>query len=125
MCAGISVYSPLRRYATDPGLKLGILGVGGLGHLAIQFAHALGCEVTVLSSSPAKEQEAIAFGADHFVVVGDPAAMKRVDYAFDLLLCTAHGEIDWGSLLMTLRKKGRLVVVGFPQIGRASCRERV
>lgn len=116
MCAGISAYTPLRTYATGAGQKVGILGVGGLGHLAIQFAHALDCEVTALSSSPAKEQEAIAFGADHFVVTGDPAAMKQFEYAFDLLLCTAHGEIDWGSLLMALRKRGRLVVVGFPRV---------
>jgi uncharacterized zinc-type alcohol dehydrogenase-like protein len=116
MCAGIAVYSPLRTYAAGPGQKVGILGVGGLGHLAIQFAHALGCEVTALSSSPAKEQEAIAFGADHFVVVGDSAAMKGVDYAFDLLLCTAHGEIDWESLLMTLKKNGRLLLIGFPRV---------
>ena len=97
MCAGISVYSPLRTYATEPGCKVGILGVGGLGHLAIQFAHALGCEVTALSSSPAKEQEALAFGADHFVVTGDRASMRPLDYAFDLLMCTAHGDIDGRS----------------------------
>ena len=116
MCAGISVYSPLRTYATGAGLKVGILGVGGLGHLAIQFAHALGCEVTALSSSPAKEREAIAFGADHFVVVGDRASMEQVHYAFDLLLCTAHGEIDWGPLLVTLKRRGRLVLIGFPRV---------
>ena len=116
MCAGISVYSPLRTHATGAGQKLGILGVGGLGHLAIQFAHALGYEVTALSSSPAKEREAIAFGADHFVVIGDPVAMKQVEYAFDLLLSTVHGDIDWGSILWTLKKRGRLVLVGFPRV---------
>jgi len=116
MCAGISVYSPLRTYATGPGQSVGILGVGGLGHLAIQFAHALGCEVTALSSSRTKEQEALAFGADHFVMIGDPAAVEEVEYAFDLLLCTAHGEIDWESLLMMLKKKGRLVLIGFPRV---------
>jgi D-arabinose 1-dehydrogenase-like Zn-dependent alcohol dehydrogenase len=72
-------------------------GIGGLGHLPIQFAHALGCEVTVLSASPAKEQEARAFGADHFVVTGDRDRMRPLDYAFDLVLCTAHGAIDWES----------------------------
>jgi uncharacterized zinc-type alcohol dehydrogenase-like protein len=116
MCAGISVYTPLRTYATGAGQKVGILGVGGLGHLAIQFAHALGCEVTALSTSPAKEREAIAFGADHFVVVGDRAAMEEVQYGFDLLLCTAHGEIDWGPLLVTLKRRGRLVLIGFPRV---------
>ena len=116
MCAGISVYSPLRTPAMGGGQKVGIVGVGGLGHLAIQFAHALGYEVTALSSSPAKEREAIAFGADHFVVVGDRASMEQVHYAFDLLLCTAHGEIVWGPLLVTLKRRGRLVLIGFPHM---------
>ncbi|HUS69874.1 MAG TPA: zinc-binding dehydrogenase [Anaerolineae bacterium] len=114
MCAGITVYSPLRSYAAGPARKVGVIGVGGLGHLAIQFAHALGCDVTAISSSPGKKEEALAFGADRFIVVGDKARMQQFDYYFDLLLCTAHGEIDWESLLMTLRKKGRLVLVGFP-----------
>jgi alcohol/geraniol dehydrogenase (NADP+) len=116
MCAGIAVYSPLRTYATESGQHVGILGVGGLGHLAIQFAHALGCEVTALSSSPAKEQEARAFGADHFVVTGDRERMRPIDFAFDLVVCAAHGGLDWEELLMTLRKRGRLVLVGFPEL---------
>ena len=120
VCAGISVYSPLRTYAAGSRQKVGIFGVGGLGHLAIQFAHALGCEVTALSSSPAKEREATAFGADHFVVVGDRARMRPIDYAFDLVLCTAHGDLDWEELLMTLRKRGRLVLVGFPELSTNS-----
>lgn len=120
MCAGLSVYSPLRRHAAESGQRVGIFGVGGLGHLAIQFAHALGCEVAALSSSPAKEQEAIALGADHFVVTGDRARMRPIDYAFDLVLCTAHGELDWEELLMTLRKRGRLVLVGFPDLSTNS-----
>jgi uncharacterized zinc-type alcohol dehydrogenase-like protein len=120
MCAGIAVYSPLRTYAAGPRLNVGILGVGGLGHLAIQFAHALGYEVTALSSSPAKASEAIAFGADHFVVTGDRDRMRPIDYAFDLVLCTAHGDLDWEELLMTLRKRGRLILVGFPELSTNS-----
>lgn len=116
MCAGIAVYPPLRTYASGPQPHVGIVGVGGLGHLAIQFAHALGCEVTALSSSPGKEYEARAFGADHFIVTRDNAAMSQAEYRFDLLLCTAHGGIDWGSLLMVLRKNGRLVLVAFPEL---------
>lgn len=116
MCAGISVYAPLRRYATGRGQPVAILGVGGLGHLAIQFADALGYEVTALSSSPAKQEEASAFGADHFVATGDRDRMRPLDYAFDLVLCTAHGAVDWEELLNTLRKRGRLVLVGFPQV---------
>lgn len=116
MCAGITVYSPLRTYAAQPSQKIGILGVGGLGHLAIQFAHAFSHEVTALSSSPEKKEQALAFGADHFIVTGDSAAMRQADYYFDLLLCTAHGEIDWESLLMTLRKTGKLILLGFPHV---------
>ena len=116
MCAGITVYSPLRLYATQPSQKIGIIGVGGLGHLAIQFAHALGYEVTAISSSPAKKEQALAFGADHFIVSDDQASLRQVEFGFDLLLCTAHGDIHWEPLLDTLKKKGTLVLVGFPSV---------
>lgn len=116
MCAGIAVYTTLRRYTEVSPRNVAIYGVGGLGHLAIQFAHALGYEVTVLSSSPAKKQEARAFGADHFLVTGDRDRMRKVDYAFELVLCTAHGDIDWDELFMTLDKRGRLVLAGFPNV---------
>ena len=116
MCAGLTVYSPLRRYATDPSRRVGIVGVGGLGHLAIQFAHALGCEVTAISSTPDKEDEAPGFGADHFILA-DRASLRRNQDRLDLLLCTMHGEAtDWESLVLTLRRKGRLVLVGFPRM---------
>ena len=120
MCAGAVVYGPLRRYAPESGGRVGIYGVGGLGHLAIQFADALGYEVTAFSSSPSKEQEALAFGADRFVLLGDRDRMRPFDYSFDHLLCTAHGDLDWEELLMTLDKKGRLVLVGFPQVSMNS-----
>jgi uncharacterized zinc-type alcohol dehydrogenase-like protein len=120
MCAGVAVYAPLRAYATGASPQVGVVGVGGLGHLGIQFAHALGCEVTTISSSPGKEDEARAFGADHFIVAGDDAAMEQVEYRFDLLLCTAHGGIRWETLLMALKKKGRLVLVGFPRLDLSS-----
>ncbi|MCX5973543.1 MAG: NAD(P)-dependent alcohol dehydrogenase [Coprothermobacterota bacterium] len=116
MCAGVTVYSPLRSYAAGSSQKVGVIGVGGLGHLAIQFAHALGHEVTALSSSPEKKEQALAFGADHFIVAGDPATMRQTDYYFELLLCTAHGEINWESLLMTLRKTGKLILLGFHNV---------
>jgi len=114
LCAGITVYSPLRTYAAGPDKKVGIVGVGGLGHLAIQFADALGSEVTAISSSPGKKEEALALGADRFVVSGDEAGMKELDYYLDLLLCTAHGDVDWEALLMTVKKRGRIVLIGFP-----------
>jgi uncharacterized zinc-type alcohol dehydrogenase-like protein len=116
MCAGISVYSPLRQYAARPAPKLGIIGVGGLGHLAIQFARALGYEVTAISSSPAKREQALAFGADHFLVSGDQAGMDEAVFSLDLLLCTANGRFDWDPFLNILKKNGRLVLVGFPDV---------
>ena len=116
MCAGVTVYSALRTYVTSPDLKVAILGVGGLGHLAIQFAHAFGCEVTAMSSSPNKKEEALGFGADHFIISTDRDSMRQVDYGFDLLICTANNGINWSLLLMSLKKRGRLVLLGFPDI---------
>ena len=116
MCAGITVYSPLRMYVAEPTQKVAIVGVGGLGHLAIQFAHALGCEVTAISSSPEKKEQALAFGADRFIDSNDQASLRQVDYGFDLLMCTASGGTKWEALLMTLKKKGRLVLLGFPDV---------
>jgi alcohol/geraniol dehydrogenase (NADP+) len=119
MCAGITVYTPLRRYATGPSPQIGIVGVGGLGHLAIQFAHALGCEITAISSSPAKDEEARAFGADHFVLA-ERAGLRQIFDRLDMVLCTVHGapagELTWERLVLTLRRNGRLVLVGFPQV---------
>jgi uncharacterized zinc-type alcohol dehydrogenase-like protein len=116
MCAGITVYSPLQKYAGQPGLKLAIIGLGGLGHLAIQFAHALGYEVTVFSSSPQKQEQALAFGADAFIALSDRAKyLKRIFY-FDLVLCTATGQIPWDVLLNIPKKRGRIVLVSFPDM---------
>jgi uncharacterized zinc-type alcohol dehydrogenase-like protein len=116
MCAGITVYSPLRSHAKGASLKIGIVGVGGLGHLAIQFAHALGYEVTAISSSPAKKDEAMSFGADHFLAAHDETALTEKGFYFDLLLCTAHGNLKWEPLVDVLKKRGTLLLVGFPDI---------
>jgi len=116
MCAGIAVYSPLQAYAGEGSTHVGVVGVGGLGHLAIQFAHAMGCEVTAISSSPEKEREAFDFGADHFIVSGDEAALRRAESTFDLLLCSAHSGIDWDYSLFMLKRRGRLILLGFPQV---------
>lgn len=116
MCAGLAVYAPLRRFAPEAGGRVAVYGVGGLGHLAIGFAHALGFEVTAFSGSPAKEEDALAVGADRFAALGDRGRLRPFDYAFDLVLCTAHGDLDWWELLALLAKRGRLVLVGFPNI---------
>jgi len=116
MCAGITVYSPLRSYTAQPAQKIGIIGVGGLGHLALQFARALDYEVTAISSSPEKKEQALAFGADHFIVSDDHTSLRQIGFGFDLLLCTAHGNINWEALLNTLKRNGRLVLIGFPDV---------
>ncbi|MBN2547620.1 MAG: NAD(P)-dependent alcohol dehydrogenase [Anaerolineales bacterium] len=116
MCAGITVYSPLRAFAAGDKQKVAIVGVGGLGHLAIQFAHALGCEVTAISCSPDKKEQALAFGADDFIDFSDPANLRQANFYFDLLLCTASGMISWEAILRTLKKRGRLVLLGFPDV---------
>jgi uncharacterized zinc-type alcohol dehydrogenase-like protein len=116
MCAGVAVYSPLKKHTKRPGQKIGVIGVGGLGHLALQFAHALDYEVTAISSSSKKKQQALAFGADHFIASDDQTSLQQAEFGFDLLLCTASGRINWEPLLNTLKKNGTLVVVGFPDV---------
>lgn len=116
MCAGVTVFAPLRRLAEQGVHKVGIVGIGGLGHLAIQFAHALGLDVSALSSSPDKVDEARAFGADEFVVTSDAAAMQRLEYAFDALLCTAPVGNAWESLLMAVKKNGTVVLPAFSPV---------
>jgi uncharacterized zinc-type alcohol dehydrogenase-like protein len=116
VCAGITVYSPLRSYAAQPAQKIGIIGVGGLGHLALQFARALDYEVTAISSSPENKKQALAFGADHFIVSDDQTSLRQVVFGFDLLLCTDHGKFNWEALMNTLKKNGRLVLLGFPDV---------
>ena len=115
-CAGITVYNPLKLHAVRPGQKIGIISVGGLGHLAIQFAHALGYGVTAISSTPEKEEEALGFGAHHFIVSHDMVSLEKIEYCFDLVLCTASGKINWEALLRTLKKNGRLILVGFQDL---------
>jgi uncharacterized zinc-type alcohol dehydrogenase-like protein len=116
MCAGVSIYSALRTHVTSRGLGVAIVGVGGLGHLAIQFAHALGCNVTAISSSSVKKEHALGLGADHFIDVNDEAGMRQVNFGYDLLVCTANAGIHWESLLMTLKKRGKLILLGFPDV---------
>jgi alcohol/geraniol dehydrogenase (NADP+) len=116
MCAGITVYSPLRAYSGIPSQKLAILGVGGLGHLAIQFAHAMGYEVTVISTSADKRDQAFAYGANDFFLSTDrPTYLKHL-FSFDLVLCTAPGHVPWNVLLNIPKKGGRVILVSFPDM---------
>lgn len=116
MCAGITVFSALHKYCSAPRLRLGIVGIGGLGHLALQFACAMGYEVTALSSSPHKQEEALTMGAECFIAVSDKAALGRVSDYFDLVYITAHGGVDWEEMMGSLRRKGKLLLSGFPDL---------
>ncbi|PWW02846.1 putative zinc-type alcohol dehydrogenase-like protein [Paenibacillus cellulosilyticus] len=114
LCAGITTYAPLKRWQAGPGKKVAILGMGGLGHVAIQFAHAMGAEVTVLSRAKDKESEAKSFGADHYFSTGDPETFSKLANRFDLILNTVSASIDVDSYLSLLRVDGTLVNVGAP-----------
>jgi uncharacterized zinc-type alcohol dehydrogenase-like protein len=111
MCGGVTVFSPITRYA-KPTDRVGIIGIGGLGHLAIKFASAYGCDVTAFTSSEAKFDEARRFGATSVVSTTDPAGLKKLDGKFDLLLSTVNVPLDWRTLIDTLASDGRLHLVG-------------
>ncbi|WP_140000192.1 NAD(P)-dependent alcohol dehydrogenase [Paenibacillus paridis] len=114
LCAGITTYSPLKHWNAGPGKKVAILGMGGLGHVAIQFAHALGAEVTVLSRSNDKKDEALKFGADHFYATSDSDTFRQLAGCFDLILNTVSANLDVDAYLSLLRIDGTLVNVGAP-----------
>lgn len=116
MCAGLTVYSALCTHLTTPGLNLAVVGIGGLGHLAIQFARAFGCHVTAISSSPGKSEEAYSFGAERFLDANDKAGIQGAAFEFDLVMCTANAGIQWESLFSALKKRGRLILLGFPDV---------
>jgi uncharacterized zinc-type alcohol dehydrogenase-like protein len=114
LCAGITVYSPLHNLGVRPASRVGIIGIGGLGHLGLQFARAFGAEVTAFSTSTDKEEEARRLGADHFVNTRDNGTLKKLAGSFDLLLSTVGADQDWQSIVNGLRPKGTLCIVGVP-----------
>jgi uncharacterized zinc-type alcohol dehydrogenase-like protein len=114
LCAGITTFSPLKHWNAGPGKKVAIVGMGGLGHVAIQFAHAMGGEVTVLSRSNNKKEEALEFGADHYFATSDPATFAELAGRFDLILNTVSANLDVDAYLSLLRIDGTLVNVGAP-----------
>jgi uncharacterized zinc-type alcohol dehydrogenase-like protein len=114
LCGGITVYSPLRNYGVRPASRVGVIGIGGLGHMGLQFANAFGAEVTAFSTSKNKEEEAKTMGAHHFINTRDTGALKKVAGSFDLLLATVSADQDWAGLIAALRPKGTLCVLGVP-----------
>jgi uncharacterized zinc-type alcohol dehydrogenase-like protein len=112
LCGGITVYSPLRNWLARPASRVGVIGIGGLGHMGLQFARAFGCEVTAFSTSVDKEPEARSLGAHHFVNTRDTGAVKKVANSFDLILSTVSADQDFPSFVTALRPKGTLVILG-------------
>lgn len=114
MCAGITTYSPLKRFGVGPGKKVAIAGLGGLGHMGVKIAAAMGADVTVLSTSPKKEKDARGLGATGFVNVRDPEAMASAAGKFDFILDTISAQHDYNAYLGLLGLEGVMVVVGVP-----------
>jgi uncharacterized zinc-type alcohol dehydrogenase-like protein len=114
LCGGITVYSPLRNLGVRPSSRVGVVGIGGLGHMGLQFARAFGAEVTAFSTSRDKEEEARRLGAHHFVNTRETNAMKKLAGSFDLILSTVSADQDWMGYINALRPKGTLCVVGVP-----------
>ncbi len=98
LCGGITVYNPIRSLGVNPSSRVGIVGIGGLGHMAVQFAHAFGAEVTAFSTSPAKEPDARSLGADHFVNTRETKTLKKLAGHFDFILSTVEADQDWSCL---------------------------
>jgi uncharacterized zinc-type alcohol dehydrogenase-like protein len=111
LCGGITVFAPMMMYA-KPTSRVGIIGIGGLGHMAVKFAAAYGCDVTAFTSSESKFGEARALGADDVVSSKDSAAIRKLSGSFDLLISTANVPLDWDAIIGTLAPNGRLHVVG-------------
>jgi uncharacterized zinc-type alcohol dehydrogenase-like protein len=119
LCAGITTYSPLRHWNIGKGHKVAVVGLGGLGHMGVKFAAAFGAEVTVLSTSASKKNDALALGADHFAVTKDADTMKALQGKFDFILNTVSAQHDYNEYLNLLTLNGAMVVVGVPPLPTA------
>ena len=114
LCAGITTYSPLRHWKVGKGHKIGIIGLGGLGHMAIKFAASFGAEVTVLSTSPNKKEDALKLGAHNFIVTKDEEQVKLVANTFDFILDTLSASHDYNMYVSMLKVDGTLICLGLP-----------
>ena len=114
LCGGATVFAPLHRFEVNARSKVGVIGIGGLGHMALLFLKAYGCEVTALSSSESKRDEAMKMGAQHFVSSTSPREIMKQASRFDLLLSTVHAKMDWVGLIQTLKPNGVFCLVGAP-----------
>lgn len=115
LCAGITTYSPLKHWNAGPGKKVAVVGFGGLGHVGVKIAHALGAEVTVLSQSLRKKDDGLRLGADHYHATSDPKTFEDLKGTFDLILNTVSAPLDFAAFLSLLRTDGAMVNVGLPE----------
>ncbi|SDL28869.1 uncharacterized zinc-type alcohol dehydrogenase-like protein [Lentzea albidocapillata subsp. violacea] len=115
LCAGITVYSPLKHWGVGPGKKVAVVGLGGLGHMGVKIAAALGAEVTVLSQSLRKKDDGLKLGAQHYRATSDPATFTELAGTFDVILSTVSAPLDFGAYLGLLRTDGAIVNVGAPE----------
>ncbi len=115
LCAGITLYSPLIHWKAGPGKKVAIIGLGGIGHMGVKIAHALGAEVTVLSHSLKKQDDGKKLGADYFYATSDPKTFEKLKGYFDLIINTVSAELDWNQYLELLAIDGTMVIVGIPE----------
>jgi uncharacterized zinc-type alcohol dehydrogenase-like protein len=114
LCAGVTTYSPLAHWNAGPGKKVAVVGMGGLGHMAVKIAHAMGAEVTVLSQSLSKREDGLRLGADHYYATSDAETFETLANSFDLIINTVSAKIDINAYLALLRFEGTLVSVGAP-----------
>ena len=115
LCAGITTYSPLHHWKVGKGQKVGIVGLGDLGHMGLKLAHAMGAKVTLFTTSPGKTEDAKRLGADEVVISKDPEAMAKLNGTFDFILDTVSANHDINALLNLLKRDGSLVLVGAPE----------
>lgn len=114
LCAGITTYSPLRYADVKAGMKVGVVGLGGLGHMGVKFAVSFGAEVTLISTSPSKQKDAERLGAHHFLLSTDEKQMKGADSSFDVILNTISANHNYKKYLDLLDLNGKMLVVGLP-----------
>lgn len=114
LCAGITTYSPLRHWGSAPGKRVAVVGLGGLGHMAVKLAHAMGAEVTVLSQTLKKQEDGLRLGANHYYATSDPVTFEKLAGSFDLIVNTVSAKIDMQAYLSLLVLDGTLVNVGAP-----------
>jgi uncharacterized zinc-type alcohol dehydrogenase-like protein len=114
LCAGITTYSPLRHWKVGPGQKVGIVGLGGLGHMGIKLAHAMGAQVVLFTTSPGKREDGLRLGADEVVVSKDAEAMAQHENSFDFILNTVAAPHSLDAFLVLLKREGTMTLVGAP-----------